>query len=187
MSERMENEEPVGERLMEALRELPREREPGDLLEERTVRALRTRGVLATGTHGFRWSWVIAGAAAAVALFACGMVTGQWLSDRQTAQLLAQQQRATLTEVADVVEQTGSAYVAAMSRLAETNATQGAPETMEARQTALQILHLAANEVVRLAPNDPVAVKILQGFEHQTAQQQTATQTRERRRQIVWF
>jgi hypothetical protein len=73
-----------------------------------------------------------------------------------------------------------------MSRLAETNSTQGTQETMEARQTALQILHLAANEVVRLAPNDPVAVKILQGFDHQAAQQ-TPIEKRERRRQIVWF
>ena len=186
MSERMENEEPLDERLQEALRALPRESEPGDLLEERTVRALRSHGVLATDNRGFRWSWLIAGAAAAVALFACGMVTGQWVSDRQTAQLLAEQQRATLSEVADVVEQTGSAYVAAMSRLAETNATPGTQETLEARQTALQILHLAANEVVRLAPNDPVAVRILQGFDYQAAQQQTAI-PRERRRQIVWF
>ena len=186
MSEEMERDEAMDGLLQDAIRELPREREPGELLEERTVRVLRSRGMLATGPRGFRWSWLIAGAAASLALFAGGVITGQRLSDRRTAEMLAAQQRATLSEVADVVEQTGSAYVAAMTQLAETNATPGTAETLEARQRALQILHLAANEVVRLAPNDPVAVKILQGFDHQAAQQ-TPVEKRERRRQIVWF
>ena len=186
MTEDMNYDEPMDAELQAALRELPREREPGELLEERTVRALRAHGVLTTAPRGFRWSWLVAGAAASLALFACGVITGHWLSDRRTAAILAAQQRATLSEVADVVEQTGSAYVAAMTQLAETNATPGTAETLEARQRALQILHLAANEVVRLAPNDPVAVKILQGFDHQAAQQ-APVEKRERRRQIVWF
>jgi hypothetical protein len=186
MSEQMERDEAMDEWLREAIRELQREREPGEMLEERTVHALRSRGVLSASARGLRWSWLIAGAAASLALFACGVVTGQWLSDRNTAEMLAAQQRATLAEKANIVEQTGSAYVAAMTRLAEANATPGTAETLEARRTALQMLHLAANEVVRLAPNDPIAVKILQGFD-QHAAQQTPVEKRERRRQIVWF
>src|SRR5688572_2305892 len=136
MNERNERDEPLDERLLEALRELPREREPGELLEERTVRVLRAQGVLASHRSGFRWSWVIASTAASIALFACGVVTGQWLNGRQTIAVLAAQQ-STLPEAALLVEQTGNAYVTALSQLAEKNAVPGSTETAEARETAL--------------------------------------------------
>ncbi|CAN5593903.1 hypothetical protein BH23GEM10_BH23GEM10_10320 [soil metagenome] len=112
-------------------------------------------------------------------------MTGQWLGGRQAADMLAAQQQATLQEMSALVEQTGSAYVSALARLAESHAVAG-PETTDAHEAALQILHQAANEVVRMAPNDPVAAKILQGFEHATLQQ-TPQDPKERRRQIVWF
>jgi len=47
-------------------------------------------------------------------------------------------------------------------------------------------LHAAANEVIRLAPNDPVAMKILQGIE-QAKRQAQPREERDAGRKIVWF
>ncbi|CAN5594032.1 hypothetical protein BH23GEM10_BH23GEM10_10330 [soil metagenome] len=59
-------DEPLADDLAAALRALPRERAPGALLEERTVRAVRAAGVL--GGDGGRWrvppAWWAAGVAA---------------------------------------------------------------------------------------------------------------------------
>src|SRR5687767_8919224 len=159
--ERVEEEE-LGEVLASAVRSLPRERQPSTVLEGRTVTLLRESGYL----RRRRWpaGWWAAGLAASIALFAFGMATGLWLGGRQAARLVEAQQRASREEMAAVLERTGTAYVSALARLAETNMERGAGNA-EARDVALQILHQAANEVVRLAPNDPVAVKILQGFD----------------------
>src|SRR5688572_19713539 len=180
--ERFEDEG-LDEALALAVRALPRERPPSRLLEERTVTLLRESGWL----RRRRWpaGWWAAGLAASIALFACGMASGLWIGGRQTARVVEAQQRASREEMAAVLERTGTAYVSALARLAETNMERGAGNA-EARDVALQILHQAANEVVRLAPNDPVAVKILQGFDRE-AQQRDPAAGRERQRQIVWF
>jgi hypothetical protein len=86
------------------------------------------------------------------------------------------------------VQQTGTAYVQALEALVAAarqnpNSGQGASE---AREVALTALHEAANEVVRLAPNDPVVAKILQGIEQERHQSQ-ARNGRSSNRQIVWF
>jgi hypothetical protein len=185
MSERERQEEVLDEELAAALRSLPRERQPSALLEERTVTLLRQGGMLGRRPHWLPAGWWAAGLAASIALFACGMAVGLWIGARQTAAAVAAQQRASREELAAVLERTGSAYVTALARLAETNVDRGAGDA-EARDVALQILHQAANEVVRLAPNDPVAVKILQGLDHAERQREPAP-SRERRRQIVWF
>jgi hypothetical protein len=184
MSERERNEADVldGE-LAEWLRSLPREREPSRVLEERTVRVLRQRGLL-SGRRPVPALWWAAGLAASIALFASGVVVGLWAGARQTAAGVAAEQRASREEMAGALERTGTAYVTALARLAETNVNRGA-DAAEARDVAVQILHQAANEVVRLAPNDPVAVRILQGFDH--AAEREPAPTRERYRQIVWF
>lgn len=176
----------VDAELAAALSALPASRAPGDLLEQRTVRRLRAAGVLGRRSS-LRREWVAAGLAASVALFACGIATGQWLSARQTASVLAAHQQATLEEMSALVQQTGSAYVSALSRLAESGtAGASAAGSEDARDAAVQFLHQAANEVARLAPNDPVTAKILQGFDH-AALQQVPDNGGERRRQIVWF
>jgi hypothetical protein len=185
MSEREDmRDEPVESWLADALKTLPRERDAGTLLEERTVRALRERGLVAGGAARRTWSWVAAGAAASIALFACGVATGQWLGAQQTTRALALQQQASMEEMAALVERTGGAYVDVLARLAET--PEGATDSEPAREAARQILHQAANEMVRMAPNDPVSVKILQGLDH-AALQTPAADAPERRRQIMWF
>jgi len=52
---------------------------------------------------------------------------------------------------------------------------------------ALTALHEAANEIVRLAPNDPVAAKILQGIEQEKRQKPSGSGRPDADRQIVWF
>lgn len=72
-----ENELTPSERA--AFDSLPRERAPSDLLEERVVSELRTRGMLSTpARRGSRFStaWRIA---AAIALFAGGVATGRFI------------------------------------------------------------------------------------------------------------
>ena len=180
-----EMDAPLDGALLEAVRALPRERAASDVLEERTVRALRANGLL-SGRRGMPRSWYAAGVAASIALFACGVSVGQWMEGRHAAAALAAQQQASLAEMASLVERTGTEYVQALSRLAESNLTNGTPESVDARQAALQILHQAANEMVRMAPNDPVATRILQGLDHAAVQQQPQDAAA-RRRQIIWY
>ena len=183
--------EPLDGALGAALAALPDTRQPGEMLEERTVRRLRAAGVLGRPGSRRRESrrrreWLAAGVAASVALFAMGVATGQWLSARQTAGMLAAHQQASLQEMSALVQQTGTAYVSALARLAEAGPAGTDSGSAGVRDAAVEVLHLAANEVARLAPNDPVTARILQAFDH-AALQQVPDEGRERRRQIVWF
>ena len=64
---------------LEALHALPREMDPGQLLEERTVQALRQRGLLrAAPRRAVRsgWGWAVA-AVLALVLFSAGFALGR--------------------------------------------------------------------------------------------------------------
>lgn len=175
-------------KLMTYARELPDEVMPSPLLEERTVRALRKKGLLRRA-RSFPTVWLAGSIAASLALFATGVVVGQYLGTRNTVQAIAQiQNSGDAAAAAAQVQQTGTAYVQAMAALvnaAQQNQSRG-QDASQAREVALTALHEAANEVVRLAPNDPVAAKILQGLEQQRMQAQPRT-ARPSDRQIVWF
>jgi hypothetical protein len=161
----------------EALAALPRERDPGRLMEERTVRALREEGLLA-GASGRRqqgeshrekaegrpWWRSAAAIAAAVALFAGGMSVGQMLGARQTVDAFQ-----TVFEDGDAllaarVQRAGSDYVASLAALSVAGGG-AAADTSQALEVALTALWAAANEIVRLAPDDVLTARILQGFE----------------------
>jgi hypothetical protein len=161
-----------------ALAALPRERDPGQLLEERTVRALREEGLLGspTGSSGRAapatgagdrhrpWWRSAAAIAAGFALFAGGLSLGQVLGARQTVDAFQ-----TVFEEGDAllaaqVQRTGSDYVAALSALSGADGS-AVPDTSQALEVALTALWAAANQIVLLAPDDPLAARILQGFE----------------------
>jgi hypothetical protein len=169
------------------IRELPQDAVPSTLLEERTVRELRKRGLL-RAQRSLPVSWLMGSAAACVALFATGIAVGQWLGTRNTINTVAEfANQTTMAAAAAQVQQTGTAYVQALEALVNsTNQTQGQASDPQAREVALTALHAAANEVVRLAPNDPVAAKILQGIE-QARRQASPQQDEQAGRQIVWF
>lgn len=157
------------------------EKLPSAMLEERTVRELRSRGLLRR-RRLIPASWLVGSLAASLALFAMGVVVGQWMGTRTAVQAVAEAGSAAR------VQQTGTAYVQAMEALASAaNQSQGQPQqNAQAREVALTALHAAANEVVRLVPNDPVATRILQGIEQAKRQAQPREQ-RDSQRQIVWF
>lgn len=171
----------------EMIRELPLDVAPSALLEERTVKELHSRGLLRR-PHRFPTSWLVGSVAASIALFATGVVVGQWMGTRNTISTVAGlAPNGTAATAAAHVQETGTAYVQALEALVTSaNQNQGQPPSPQAREVALTALHAAANEVVRLAPNDPVATKILQGIE-QARRQSQPLEERDAGRKIVWF
>jgi len=163
---------------------------PSRLLEERTVRELRERGIIRPAARRRKLppSWLAAGIAAALALFTSGVAVGQWLGARGTADALAQIRETDSTaESALHVQRAGSAYVAALTRLVEAADSATATEAAQAREVALAALWAAANEVVRLAPDDPVTGQILRGFERARQEQSAPDEEEPPVRQVIWF
>ncbi|HUP89889.1 MAG TPA: hypothetical protein VM100_11075 [Longimicrobiales bacterium] len=176
MSEDMDKE--WEEKLMNYARELPVDALPSSMLEERTVRELRSRGLLRK-RRGIPSVWLVGSVAASLALFATGIVVGQYLGTRNTATVFAEIQR---NDAAARVQQAGSAYVQALQSLRSGG---GGRDSAQAREVALTALHAAANEMVSIAPNDPVVAKILQGLEQE--KKQTEPRSNKSQRNVVWF
>jgi hypothetical protein len=179
----------VWEGIMNQARLLPDVILPSALLEERTVRELRRRGLLKR-KRSISSTWLAGSVAASVALFAIGVIVGQYLGTRSAVSVVAEMRSMNDAGAAAAhVQQTGTAYVEALAALvhAARQSQPGGPEAAQAREVALTALHEAANEVVRLAPNDPVAAKILQGIEQEKEQRQNGGSRPDADRQIVWF
>ena len=161
-----------------ALESLPREREPGRMLEERTVKALRDEGLIGSSAltggqmregsgpdvRGRPWWRSAAAIAAGLALFAGGLSVGQMLGARQTADAFQTVFEEGDVRLASQVQRAGSDYVAALAALTEADGT-AAADTSQALEVALTALWAAANQIARLAPDDPLTARILQGFE----------------------
>jgi hypothetical protein len=178
---------------------LPREREPGRLLEERTVRALREHGLIRTGTAApavaeapsrrairFPAAWISGAMAAGIALFLGGLATGQYVAQRNASDIVAQVQKHDAQQAALMVQQTGSAYVQALSRLQQVSDTSRAGR-QQGREVASSMLRAAADEVVRLNPNDPVASGILAAFDRARVQPSGAQRDTTGKQSVVWF
>lgn len=173
-----------------AMEALPRERPPDRALEERVVRALREEGLLERPAV-LRFTlpsrgWIAAAAAAAVVIFAGGFVLGGWLESRHTTQVVMDMHQRDAAEAAAMVQRTGSAYVSALSALASYAGKARPQELAPAREAAVNALHAAANQMVRLMPEDPVAVNILQGMARASHSDSLETASAEPRR-VVWF
>jgi len=159
-----------------ALAGLARERDPGRLLEERTVRALREEGLLtpsgaadsargrADRHSGPSWWRAAAAVAAGIALFVGGLSVGQAMGARQTADALHTVFEGRDARLAARVQRAGSDYVASLVALSDTDGSFGA-DSSQAMEVALTALWAAATEIVRLTPDDPLAARILQGFD----------------------
>jgi hypothetical protein len=158
---------------------LPRHREPGRLLEERTVRALRARGFLRSS--GFQRGWWAAAAAAAVAFFATGFAMGQRTASVDIASRFMEVQQVAAMQAAQQVQRTGSAYVAALAALAQVSDTVDTAAVEQGREVARSALYAAATEFAGLAPGDPIAnqiVWLLSGVEPDTEAEPT---------NVFWF
>ncbi|UCC72604.1 MAG: hypothetical protein JSV86_19950 [Gemmatimonadota bacterium] len=151
----------------EAFDSLPRERMPSRILEERTVRALKKRGIIRSRPllSTARLPWLAAGIAAALALFVSGLAVGQAMGVRQTADALAGIYTRPTDLAAARVQSTGSAHREALAALVTATGAAEPQEVQQAREVALAAFWAAANEIVRLAPDDPVSLRILQEVE----------------------
>lgn len=172
---------------------LPREAMPSRLLEERVIVELRSRGYLGHRNAmrgGWKWLPIGAAAAASIALFASGLAVGQWLGARHTAIAMLELQRRDAQNAAAAVERTGSAYLSALGVLAQASASADPNEVARARAAAQSVLHQAADEMVRIAPDDPVSAQILKGLDVARREQVQATAASAQKRDkqhLVWF
>jgi hypothetical protein len=169
-----------------ALDALPRERDPGRLLEERTVRALRAAGAIerpvARGWRRIPAAWLTGAVAAGFALFIGGLAMGQWVGARQARELVELDRIGDPRSAAMAVQRTGSAYVEALARLASFSDGGEAPQQVEGREVATRMLQAAADELIRIAPDDPIAAAVMAAF-----QRDTARPTPSQKQRVVWF
>jgi hypothetical protein len=163
---------------------LEKPNEPSRMLEERTVRALRAEGLL-RARHRVSLPWLMAAAAAGAVLYLGGLATGQWLSNRETTRIVSDLERNHALEAAALVQKTGSAYAQAIAGLASLRLPSDSQSVVQGREVALSALYSAANQLVRLTPDDPLVVRILQVMEHEKAKPDTTQSAHTRR--VIWF
>jgi hypothetical protein len=190
-------DDPLTDAERDAFAKMSREREPSEQLEQRVVLELRSRGILRpahTGVvrvHRIGFAWpslqVAAGFAVCVALFASGIAVGQWLGLRHTTEAMLQMHQQDAAQAAALVERTGNAYVTALGTLAQVSGNSTPQEAARAREAAQSVMHAAANEMVRLAPDDPLAVQILQGMDRAREKQAQANGQAANKRRLAWF
>jgi hypothetical protein len=98
-------------------------------------------------------------------------------------------QRRDAQNAAAAVERTGSAYLSALGALAQASSSADPNEVARARATAQSVLHQAADEMVRLAPDDPVSAQILKGMDvaHRDQVPAAAAAARRDNKHLVWF
>ncbi len=164
---------------------LSRQRAASDVLEERTVRTLRARGFLSSRPWVRRPLVVAVGVAAAAVMFLSGLATGQWLGTQTVTRSMADAQAASAMERAVAVQRAGSAYVRALEALTQIADTSTDGAVAQGREAALTALYAAVNELVLLAPDDPVSVTLRDVLEWQR-QSPSATQLTQVRN-VVWF
>ena len=111
---------------------------------------------------------------------------GAWLESRHTTQVVLDMHQRDTADAAAMVQRTGSAYVSALSTLAAFAEKARPQELAPAREAAVNALHAAANQMVRLVPEEPVAVNILQGMARAAHGDSLETAAAEPRR-VVWF
>ena len=143
---------------------VPREAEPARDLWPAIARAIDAEGAPLPLPPPVRrrLTAVPLGIAAALALFASGVLVGQRWGDRAPASEAAPELPIARAQdplaAAAEVQRTGTAYVSALSRLDE---SAGALERDQGVDAALSALQGAAYELVRLRPDDPQAGRIL--------------------------
>jgi len=170
---------------------------PPRSLEERTVARLRHEGLIRDtavvpfwtrlfgGAGSPRLAWAAAAAACVAAVFFAGVAVGQRSAVRSTAEALAAYHDDAMTAASARVQQTGSAYVAALAALALTADADADPEQLaQGREVALAALYAAAEELARLDPDDPVAARLVQEM---AAVDRVQGPDDDTQRQVMWF
>jgi len=138
--------------LAAALRALPREAAspPGE--EDRTVRALRRRGLLPQ-PRWRRYGVALSRVAAAAVLFAAGALYGDARATRHALETVLAQRDRDARQTALLVQRAGSAYVTALVELAASARSAPAdPALASGREAALATLRAATAQLRRLEP-----------------------------------
>jgi hypothetical protein len=181
-----------------ALEGLDREVDPGRLLEERTVAALRERGLLRSGgiesgrpgaPARYRRAprhpaWWAAGIAAALALFFGGMTVGQARAVDETRDLVMALRTADAAERASWVQHTGSLYVEALTALAELQDGGDEAQLAAGAEVARAALRAAALELARMYPDDARYTRVLATLQEAVGPEAMDTASVE---QVIWF
>ncbi len=142
--------------LLAALRTLPDEVAPPPGEEDRTVRALRRRGLLPP-PRWRRYGVPLTRVAAALVIFAAGAVYGDARATRWAMDTLLEQRDRDTRATALLVQRAGSAYVRALGDLArDARSTPADPALAGGREAALATLRAAAAQLQLLAPPDAV-------------------------------
>jgi hypothetical protein len=170
-----------------ALEDLPRERQPSPLLEERVVRELRDRGVL--GRRGRRWFDITAlriavAVAAAIVLLLGGFVLGRWTSALPGSPAGPSVVEARRLALAASLQRAGTAYVSALDELASSGIALDSDEMRQGREVALTTLYTAAGEVSRIVPKRHMAGQLLQALDVTAESEAQAANPDER---VIWF
>jgi hypothetical protein len=150
-----------------ALGELPAERPPSDLLEERVVRALHDRGLLRrerVRVLELTRSRVAAAVAACVLLAVTGFAVGRWTSSSTAQDLAAPPTEPARLDnhfaVAASLQQAAGAYVSALEEMEVSLQTADSELAHQGREVALASLYSAAGRVARFVPEDHLADRI---------------------------
>ena len=183
------NEDELTPRERRAFAELPRQEQPTAALEDVTVAALRRRGLLRDHrSHGLTVSPLRLALAASLvcALLLGAFSLGQYQGSRQTADALIALQQSNDEQVAAEVQRTAAAYLTALADLAEASRNQASPQQAAGREAAMQALYQVADRMIALAPDDPVASRILQAFQQADAKVQPVD-IRPTEQRVIWF
>lgn len=151
-----------------ALESLPLNRIPNPDLEDRVVGVLRDRGILVPPRHRVieLTTWRIAFiAAACLVLLAAGFSLGQWVGGHQAVSDDSNGNENVDISVAAKLQQTGSAYLMALQRLANLPETADSVEVVQGREVALSTLFTAADHITRLVPKNELAGQLLVAIE----------------------
>jgi hypothetical protein len=147
-----------------ALETLPRDCIPRVGLEDRVVRALRDRGLLERPRRRvieLTTRRIAAFAAACLVLLAGCFALGQWVGTHQIERNEFVAPETGDMSVAEILQQTGSAYVLALQRFAELSVSVNEDQAAEGREIALTTLYTAADQVTRLVPKNELARQLL--------------------------
>ena len=173
----MDHDTPVPD-LVAALAGLPRDAAPPPGAEDRTVRALRRRGLLPRPLWQ-RYALATSAIAAAVAIFAAGSAYGSHRARGRALEPALERGPANARAAALLVQRAGSDYVDALVGLAAIARTTPPDRALtEGREAARTTLCAAAARIASMAPHEQPGVEPCDA----TAPTPAATQ-----RVIFWF